>query len=86
MHQLIREGSKHLGIVQSTVIAFRRFIGFAQQSVVVTEKQVRDRAPGIQFQQAIEIGYREVTDVEVAAIAKALGVAIAWLFGEGENG
>ena len=30
----------------------------------------------------IETGYREVTDVEVSAIAKALGVPINWLFGE----
>lgn len=30
----------------------------------------------------IEIGYREVTDVEAEAIAKVLGVSIAWLFGE----
>lgn len=30
----------------------------------------------------IETGYREVTDVEVAAIAKALGVSVAWLFGK----
>lgn len=33
----------------------------------------------------IETGYREVTDVEAMAIAKALGVTIAWLMGEGEN-
>lgn len=30
----------------------------------------------------IESGYREVTDVEAAAIARALGVSINWLFGE----
>ena len=30
----------------------------------------------------IETGYREVTDVEVAAIAKTLGVSVAWLFGK----
>jgi transcriptional regulator with XRE-family HTH domain len=30
----------------------------------------------------IETGYREVTDVEVSAIARALGVPINWLFGE----
>lgn len=33
----------------------------------------------------IETGYREVTDVEAMAIAKALGVTIAWLMGEGGN-
>ncbi len=45
---------------------------------------------GLRFERVtiskIEIGYREVTDVEVAAIAKALDVSIAWLFGEGEDG
>jgi HTH-type transcriptional regulator, cell division transcriptional repressor len=30
----------------------------------------------------IETGYREVTDVEAAAIARTLGVTIDWLFGE----
>jgi transcriptional regulator with XRE-family HTH domain len=30
----------------------------------------------------IETGYRQVTDVEAAAIARTLGVSIAWLFGE----
>jgi len=32
----------------------------------------------------IETGYREVTDVEAIAIAKALGVTISWLLGESE--
>lgn len=30
----------------------------------------------------IETGYREVTDVEAAAIARILGVSIGWLFNE----
>ena len=34
----------------------------------------------------IEIGYREVSDIEVAAISEALGVSISWLFGEGGKG
>ncbi len=33
----------------------------------------------------IETGYREVTDVEALAIAKAMGVTISWLIGEGED-
>ena len=33
----------------------------------------------------IETGYREVTDVEAAAIAEALGVSVSWLFGESEK-
>ena len=30
----------------------------------------------------IEVGIRQVTDVEVAKLAKVLEVSIAWLFGE----
>ena len=33
----------------------------------------------------IETGYREVTDVEAIAIAKALGVTISWLLGDSEE-
>ena len=33
----------------------------------------------------IETGYREVTDVEALAIAKALGVTVSWLLGESED-
>lgn len=33
----------------------------------------------------IETGYREVTDVEVLALAKALGVSAAWLLGESDD-
>ena len=34
----------------------------------------------------IETGYREVSDIEAAAISEALGVSISWLFGEGGKG
>ena len=33
----------------------------------------------------IEIGLREVTDIEVQTLAKALKVSIAWLYGEVES-
>jgi transcriptional regulator with XRE-family HTH domain len=33
----------------------------------------------------IETGYREVTDMEAMAIAKALGVTVSWLIGETEE-
>ena len=33
----------------------------------------------------IETGYREVTDVEAVAIAKALGVTVSWLLGDSEE-
>lgn len=48
---------------------------------------VRLQLQGLQIERAtiskIETGYREVTDLEIVAIAKALGVTISWLFGEG---
>jgi transcriptional regulator with XRE-family HTH domain len=34
----------------------------------------------------IETGYREVTDIEASAIAKALDVSVSWLFNKRENG
>ena len=44
---------------------------------------------GLSLDQAavsrIEYGSHEVTDVEVAMIAKALGVTVGWLFGEPED-
>ena len=33
----------------------------------------------------IETGYREVTDKEVLALAKTLGVSAAWLLGESDK-
>ena len=33
----------------------------------------------------IETGYREVTDKEAVALARALGVSAAWLLGETED-
>ena len=47
---------------------------------------IRLQLQGLQIERAtiskIETGYREVTDVEIVAIAKALGVTISWLFGD----
>jgi len=34
----------------------------------------------------IETGYREVSDIEAAAISEALGVSISWLFSESGEG
>ncbi len=34
----------------------------------------------------IEIGLRQVTDVEVVKLAKALDVSVAWLLGKSEDG
>lgn len=54
----------------------------------ITQKDLAARlqVQGLRLEQAaiskIESGYREVSDVEAAAIAEALGVTISWLFGE----
>ena len=54
----------------------------------VTQKDLAARLQleGLRFERVtiskIETGYREVTDVEIAAIAKSLGVTISSLFGE----
>ena len=49
----------------------------------------RLQTQGLQLEQAavskIESGYREVTDMEVVIIAKALGVSISWLFSESDE-
>lgn len=48
----------------------------------------RLQVQGLEFDRVtitkIEIGYRQVTDIEVRAIAKALDVPINWLYGEDE--
>ena len=54
----------------------------------ITQKDLTARLQleGLQIERVtiskIETGYREVTDVEIVAIAKSLGVTISWLFGE----
>lgn len=54
------------------------------------ELAARLQVQGLSVERAtiskIETGYREVTDVEAAAIASILGVTIGWLFGEGDKG
>jgi len=54
--------------------------------ITQTDLVVRLQLQGIQIERAtiskIETGYRKVTDVEIQAIAKALGVTVSWLFGE----
>jgi transcriptional regulator with XRE-family HTH domain len=61
----------------------------AQPTVTQADLAARLQVEGLRLERAaiskIETGYREVTDVEAAAIAKALGVSIAWLMGEGKN-
>jgi len=58
----------------------------ASPPITQTDLTARVQIQGLRIERVtiskIETGYREVTDVEAAAIAKALGVSISWLFGE----
>ena len=61
----------------------------AKPLITQTDLAARLQVEGLRLERAtiskIETGYREVTDVEALAIAKALGVTVSWLMGEGEN-
>jgi transcriptional regulator with XRE-family HTH domain len=58
----------------------------AKPSITQADLAARLQIQGLHIERVtiskIETGYRHVTDVEAAAIAKALGVTITWLFGE----
>ena len=61
----------------------------ARPPITQTDLAARLQTLGLHLDQAaisrIESGAHEVTDVEVAVIAKALGVTAGWLFGESDN-
>ncbi len=61
----------------------------AKPPITQIDLAARLQTLGLQVDQAavsrIESGSHEVTDVEVAMIAKALGVTVGWLFGESEE-
>lgn len=67
--RLARERAKPL-ITQADLAARLQIEGLRLERVAISK---------------IETGYREVTDVEAIAIAKALGVTISWLLGESEE-
>jgi len=73
------------------VIGERVRLGRTRTNPQITQEELAARlqVEGLRIDRAaiskIETGYREVTDVETAAIAGILGVTIAWLFGEGES-
>ncbi len=67
--RLAREKAKPL-ITQADLAARLQIEGLRLERVTISK---------------IETGYREVTDVEAMAIAKALGVTISWLLGESEE-
>ena len=58
----------------------------AKPPIAQVDLAARLQTLGLPMDQAavsrIESGSHVVTDVEVAAIAKALGVTVGWLFGE----
>ena len=62
----------------------------AKPPITQADLAARLQIKGLRIDRAtiskIETGYREVTDVEAAAISEALGVSISWLFGEGGKG
>jgi transcriptional regulator with XRE-family HTH domain len=62
----------------------------AKPPVTQADLAARLQVEGLRIDRAtiskIETGYREVTDVEAAAISKVLGVSIGWLFGESGRG
>ena len=61
----------------------------AKPLITQADLAARLQIEGLQLERVtiskIETGYREVTDVEAMAIAKALGVTISWLLGESEE-
>ena len=61
----------------------------AKPQITQMDLAARLQILGLPIDQAavsrIESGSHEVTDVEVAMIAKALGVTVGWLFGESED-
>ena len=61
----------------------------AKTLITQTDLAARLQIEGLRLERVaiskIETGYREVTDVEALAIAKALGVTISWLLGESEE-
>jgi len=60
----------------------------AKPQITQLELVARLQVLGLSIDQSalskIENGQRPVTDVEVAALAKALKLSVAWLFGETE--
>lgn len=61
----------------------------AKPPITQTDLAARLQVQGLRLERVtiskIETGYREVTDIEAVAIAKALGVNVGWLLGESEE-
>lgn len=58
----------------------------ANPPITQTDLAARLQTHGLHMERItitkIETGHREVNDIEVKAIAQALGVTISWLYGE----
>jgi len=61
----------------------------AKPPITQTDLAARLQIEGLRIERVtiskIETGYREVTDVEAVAIAKALGVTVSWLLGDSKE-
>lgn len=61
----------------------------AKPPITQIDLAARLQVDGVKLEQAaiskIEAGYRVVTDIEIKAIARALGVTVGWLLGETED-
>ncbi len=78
-------------MVRRNIIGERVRLARERAKPLITQADLAARLQieGRQLERAtiskIETGYREVTDVETVAIAKALGVTVSWLLGESEE-
>lgn len=82
---------KYMVMASRNIIGKRLRIARTRATPPITQEELAARlqVQSLPIERAtiskIETGYREVTDVEVAAIARILGVSIGWLFGENDK-
>jgi len=71
--------------IGSRVKARRKELGWKQDTLCARLALVTDQAwnPGPKDVVRIESGTRKISDLELVAIAKALGCTAAWLLNEG---
>ena len=78
-------------MVRRNIIGERVRLARERAKPVITQADLAARLQieGLRLERVtiskIETGYREVTDVEAIAIAKALDVTVSWLLGETEE-
>jgi HTH-type transcriptional regulator, cell division transcriptional repressor len=75
-------------VASKNIIGERVRLARTKAKPITTQQDLaaRMQVQGVRIDRAaiskIETGYRKVTDVEAAALARNLGVSVAWLFGE----